>query len=185
MSARTRELPAHESPRAGDSRRRSLPNLCAQRQPAHRYAPPTVASLTIMKRRRKAAAQGALSGAKTPYPQALSRRLVQLARLSIDAIPVSGENSACVVVLNSAKTSGAGIGHPLQHCERSKTMHKQDDISLPAPKRVSWNKGKLTGAMPPLRPQTCLGHTDKATSHGPQTRFGTVQSCNRYQAARL
>jgi integrase len=33
-------------------------------------------------------------------------------------------------------------------------MAMQDQVnSTPAPKRVSWNKGKLTGAKPPLRPK--------------------------------
>ena len=27
----------------------------------------------------------------------------------------------------------------------------QDQVNAPAPKRVPWNKGKLTGAKPPLR----------------------------------
>src|SRR2546429_5313156 len=35
---------------------------------------------------------------------------------------------------------------------RSMTM--QDQVNaIPAPKRVPWNKGKLTGAKPPLRPK--------------------------------
>ena len=29
----------------------------------------------------------------------------------------------------------------------------QDQVNAPAPKRVPWNKGKLTGAKPPLRPK--------------------------------
>jgi hypothetical protein len=35
----------------------------------------------------------------------------------------------------------------------------QDQVNAtPAPKRVPWNKGKLTGAKPPLRPNhVCLG----------------------------
>jgi hypothetical protein len=32
-------------------------------------------------------------------------------------------------------------------------MHDQDNITLPAPRRAPWNKGKLTGAKPPLRPK--------------------------------
>src|ERR1700709_2357733 len=33
-------------------------------------------------------------------------------------------------------------------------MTMQDQVnSVPAPKRVPWNKGKLTGAKPPLRPK--------------------------------
>jgi integrase len=33
------------------------------------------------------------------------------------------------------------------------TMHDQDNIALPLPRRAPWNKGKLTGAKPPLRPK--------------------------------
>ena len=29
----------------------------------------------------------------------------------------------------------------------------QDQVNAPAPKRVPWNKGQLTGAKPPLRPK--------------------------------
>jgi integrase len=32
-------------------------------------------------------------------------------------------------------------------------MHDTDDLVTPASKRVLWNKGKLTGAKPPLRPK--------------------------------
>ena len=32
-------------------------------------------------------------------------------------------------------------------------MQEQYDGCSPAPKRVPWNKGKLTGAKPPLRPK--------------------------------
>jgi integrase len=32
-------------------------------------------------------------------------------------------------------------------------MAMQDQVNAPAPKRVPWNKGKLTGAKPPLRPK--------------------------------
>ena len=32
-------------------------------------------------------------------------------------------------------------------------MHDTEDLATPAPKRVPWNKGKLTGAKPPLRPK--------------------------------
>lgn len=38
----------------------------------------------------------------------------------------------------------------------------QDQVNAPAPNRVPWNKGKLTGAKPPLRPQTRLVDPDKA-----------------------
>ena len=32
-------------------------------------------------------------------------------------------------------------------------MHEQEMPFPPAPKRTPWNKGKLTGAKPPLRPK--------------------------------
>ena len=34
-----------------------------------------------------------------------------------------------------------------------RSMAMQDQVNAPAPKRVPWNKGKLTGAKPPLRPK--------------------------------
>jgi integrase len=33
------------------------------------------------------------------------------------------------------------------------TMHDQDNVTLLGPKRAPWNKGKLTGAKPPLPPK--------------------------------
>src|SRR3978361_553405 len=36
---------------------------------------------------------------------------------------------------------------------RSMTMQDDRVNAVPAPKRVPWNKGKLTGAKPPLRPK--------------------------------
>ena len=32
-------------------------------------------------------------------------------------------------------------------------MHDREDSTSPAAKRIPWNKGKLTGAKPPLRPK--------------------------------
>src|SRR5262249_25523174 len=37
--------------------------------------------------------------------------------------------------------------------QRSATMHETENSITPAAKRVPWNKGKLTGAKPPLRPK--------------------------------
>jgi integrase len=34
-----------------------------------------------------------------------------------------------------------------------RSIAMQDQVNAPAPKRVPWNKGKLTGAKPPLRPK--------------------------------
>jgi integrase len=39
-------------------------------------------------------------------------------------------------------------------CNRVEELAMQDQVNAtPAPKRVPWNKGKLTGAKPPLRPK--------------------------------
>jgi integrase len=35
--------------------------------------------------------------------------------------------------------------------QRSATMQNEANVPLPPPKRIPWNKGKLTGAKPPLR----------------------------------
>jgi hypothetical protein len=35
-------------------------------------------------------------------------------------------------------------------------MQEQDSSGSTTPKRVPWNKGKLTGAKPPLRPKARL-----------------------------
>src|SRR5215469_128585 len=42
-------------------------------------------------------------------------------------------------------------GHPLQ--QRSTTMQDPKDSIPQASRREPWNKGKLTGAKPPLRPK--------------------------------
>ena len=36
-------------------------------------------------------------------------------------------------------------------------MHDEYNPIAPAPKRIAWNKGKLTGAKPPLRPRHVWG----------------------------
>jgi hypothetical protein len=55
----------------------------------------------------------------------------------------------------------------------------QDQVNAaPAPKRVPWNKGKLTGAKPPLRPKH-LVDPDETPDRGPRSRSSHVQSGNR------
>ncbi len=44
----------------------------------------------------------------------------------------------------------------------------QDQVNtIPAPKRVPWNNGKLTGAKPPLRPKTVRSNRTKLQIQGP------------------
>jgi hypothetical protein len=54
-----------------------------------------------------------------------------------------------------------------------------------APKRVPWNKGKLTGAKPPAPTQARLVDPDETADRGPRSRSGHVQSGNRQQASWL
>ena len=62
----------------------------------------------------------------------------------------------------------------------------QDQMNAtPAPKRVPWNKGKLTGAKPPLRPKHVWSISDEAPDRRPHPRPRHVQSRNRQQASRL
>jgi hypothetical protein len=62
----------------------------------------------------------------------------------------------------------------------------QDHVNAtPKPKRVPWNKGKLTGAKPPLATQTRLVDPDKAPDRRPRSRPRHVQSGNRQQASWL
>ena len=63
---------------------------------------------------------------------------------------------------------------------------QNEDKPIPAdPKRVTWNKGKLIGAKPPLRPKPCLVDPDQAANRRTNPRLGDVQSRYRQQAARL
>jgi hypothetical protein len=45
-------------------------------------------------------------------------------------------------------------------------MQNEDKPIPAAPKRVAWNKGKLIGAEPPLRPKSCLVDPDQAAIEG-------------------
>jgi hypothetical protein len=53
-----------------------------------------------------------------------------------------------------------------------------------APKRVPWNKGKLTGAKPPLRPKHVWSIRTKLQIQG-RARPSHVQFGNRQQASWL
>ena len=48
-----------------------------------------------------------------------------------------------------------------------------------APKRTSWNKGKIIGAKPPLWPKHVWSIRTKLHIEGADPRIGTVQSCYR------
>jgi hypothetical protein len=63
----------------------------------------------------------------------------------------------------------------------------QDElIAAPTPhKRVPWNKGKLTGAKPPLRPKHVLSIRMKLQIEGPVRDLAMFQSGDRQQASRL
>jgi hypothetical protein len=62
----------------------------------------------------------------------------------------------------------------------------QDQVNAaPAPKRVPWNKGKLTGAKTAAATQARLVDPDETADRRPLPRSGHVQSGNRQQASRL
>src|ERR1700686_1000724 len=80
---------------------------------------------------------------------------------------------------------------------RSKMLHPWDMLpssvtdeyghagsSTPTPhKRLPWNKGKLTGAKPPLRPKHRLVGLDDVSDRRPRSRPNHVQSGDRQQAS--
>ena len=71
-------------------------------------------------------------------------------------------------------------------CNRAEEMAMQDQVNAPpAPKRVPWNKGKLTGAKPPLRPKHVWSIRTKLQIEGRARDLGHVQFGNRQQASRL
>ncbi|MGC2809092.1 MAG: tyrosine-type recombinase/integrase, partial [Bradyrhizobium sp.] len=45
------------------------------------------------------------------------------------------------------------VAHASRLCRAEEYDHADQVNAVPAPKRVPWNKGKLTGAKPPLRPK--------------------------------
>src|ERR1700709_2357448 len=54
----------------------------------------------------------------------------------------------------SALVRNRPVAHASRLCNRAEEYGLQDHVNAtPAPKRVPWNKGKLTGAKPPLRPK--------------------------------
>jgi hypothetical protein len=63
-------------------------------------------------------------------------------------------------------------------------MQDQVNASL-ARKRVPWNKGKLTGAKPPLRPKHVSSIRTKLQIECRTRDLANVQSGDRQQASRL
>src|SRR5688572_2257382 len=45
------------------------------------------------------------------------------------------------------------MAHASRTRNRSRSMTMQDQAAISTPRRVPWNKGKLTGAKPPLQPK--------------------------------
>jgi hypothetical protein len=64
-------------------------------------------------------------------------------------------------------------------------MQDNANPELTAPGRTPWNKGKLTGARPPLRQETRLGNPDEAADRATNPRSGAIQFGHRQQIARL
>jgi len=63
-------------------------------------------------------------------------------------------------------------------------MTDNDSCLLTARTRTPWNKGKLTGAKPPLRPKH-VGDQNSADDPGVDPRSSYVQRRHRQQVARL
>src|SRR6266853_4515845 len=70
---------------------------------------------------------------------------------------------------------------------RRMTMQDNEASVAASLRRGPWNKGKLVGAKPPLRPKHVWSTRTKlqVADRRSQARPGDVQSCNRQQAARL
>lgn len=51
--------------------------------------------------------------------------------------------------------------------------------------RQTWNKGKLIGQKPPLKPKGHLGYPNSASERAAGPKLGNVQHHYRQQAARL
>ena len=64
-------------------------------------------------------------------------------------------------------------------------MLDQVNATLTPHKRLPWNKGKLTGAKPPLRPKHVWSIRTKLQIEGRARDPGHVQSSNRQQASWL
>src|SRR6266566_7632768 len=65
------------------------------------------------------------------------------------------------------------------------TMQDTENAVPTASKRLPWNKGKLTGAKPPLRPKHVWSIRTQAAGRGANPGLGDVQSGHRQQAAWL
>jgi hypothetical protein len=59
------------------------------------------------------------------------------------------------------------------------------DPTTDPPRRLPWNKGKLIGAKPPLRPKHVWAIRTRLLVGGASPRPCYVQSCHRQQAPRL
>jgi hypothetical protein len=64
-------------------------------------------------------------------------------------------------------------------------MNMQEDLSVPPLGRLAWNKGKLIGAKPPLRPKHVWAIRTKLQVEGRIRELCNVQHSHRQQAARL
>ena len=64
-------------------------------------------------------------------------------------------------------------------------MSDNEACLLKSPSRTPWNKGKLIGAKPPLRPKHVWSIRTRLHDRGANTRPRDVQSGHRQQAARL
>jgi hypothetical protein len=64
-------------------------------------------------------------------------------------------------------------------------MTDNDGCLLTARTRTPWNKGKLTGAKPPLRPEHVWAIRTRADDPGADPRSSHVQRRDRQQVARL
>src|SRR6266571_6455559 len=65
------------------------------------------------------------------------------------------------------------------------TMQDTENAFPTASKRTPWNKGKLTGAKPPLRPKHVWSIRTKLQVEGANARLGDVQPGHRQQTAWL
>jgi hypothetical protein len=64
-------------------------------------------------------------------------------------------------------------------------MQDNENPSPAAPKRTPWNKGKLTGAKPPLQPKHVWSIRTKLQMADRKRGLAAIQSRHRQQTARL
>src|SRR5262249_4987797 len=76
--------------------------------------------------------------------------------------------------------SRSRVRHP-GHASPTRRMTMEIEVqAMPAkPRREPWNKGKLIGQKPPLRPRTCWIEPYPIADGGAEARLGDVQSGNR------